>query len=586
MLLTHDEFAQIAIDIANAPGGHVGFDFETTGLSPYKGARAFIMGFTLPNGEKHSVSLLDGPPPNLSTFFSNRRLKYCAHNAKFEMSFLKKQFRIEIQGVVWCTETLSRVAYDKPFTVGLSFSLQACAERFGSSKYAPMLAWLKQKGNKNGYHFAPRDLIIPYVEQDAWISWELCRQQIEVFKHWDKSSVPIKPVVGLEINTTAHLFDMEFEGLRVDTAYCERALAHEKKEIAHAKAAFEVLACVPFVDSRKTLAPVFNAHGIAYGRTEKGNASFTEENINSGSESPIVRALLKYRGATKRASSYWENFLELEHNGVIHPTINQNKAATGRMSIRDPSCQNWPTDEAEEGEPEPDFPVRRAFIAEEDCLIVSIDFSQMELRKIVDESGDINMIAAFLEGRDFHQETANLARVRRSLAKNGRFAKLYGASVKRVALTLGIDLALAQVICDAIDQSAPRVAAYTNELMWHAKRNAYGWDYLGRRFYFERGFEYKYPNYRIQGGCGEILRNAIVSVGNFLKEKRTSPRTRILIPVHDELVLNIHRDDMHLIPEIKRLMIAAHTDKQHLAMDVSVAVGPNFHDLEEWKDAS
>ena len=572
MLINAEQFANCARTIADLKGGIVAVDFETDGLSAYKGAKAFIMGFTDHEGNRFCVR--DMRHDAMRLFFSNPVLKYASHNSKFESAFLFNQFMVTIRGTIWDTEVCARLERNNH----LSYSLQNCAERIGFSKHKPMLEWLKLKGNKAAYHRAPASLIEPYVEQDAWLSWELANRQIEIFRHWDKGLMPIREVVSLELQTTPHLFDMEAFGLLVDVNYCKRALEYETGQIELAKREFKQLTAVPFVDSRKTLKPIFDSHGIRYGTTDLGNASFTEECLAGAGDHPIVAAILRYRNAKKRASSYWENFLELEHNGIIHPSINQNRAVTGRMSISDPSCQNWSRDDND-----PEFPIRRAFIAYPDCHIVSLDYKGMELVLAADEAGDTKMIDAIKSGADLHQRTADRAGVPRSLAKNGRFARGYGAGPKKVAETLGIPIAQAKVICDAIDAESPQVAEYSNGLMEYAKRNPFGYNWLGRRFYFDRGFEYKAMNYRIQGGCSEILRIAICNVGQFLAKARKHHNTAMIIPIHDELCLSVHESDLDLIPEVKRLMIAAHRNKKHLDMDVSVGIGPNFHDLEDWK---
>lgn len=575
MLLTTQEFALKAESIFLAPGGEVGVDFETTGLRPYKGDRAFILGFTDPTGERFSVKVDQSDPFRLSMlrFFGNSKLTYCAHNAKFEMGFLETQFGLKVAGPVWDTEVMARIECNKHFT----YNLQACASRIGESKFQAMADWLKIRGNKNLYHKAPDEIVIPYVEQDAWLSWRLRRHQVEVFKSWDTSSpVKIKNVVLLERAVLPHLFEMERNGLLVDVAYCKRAYEYEKEQIEEARGRFEHLSGVGFVDSRKTLQPVFDSNGIRYGATALGNASFTEDNLLASRANPIVATVLAHRRALKRASSYWLNFLEIEHNGIIHPSIHQNKAQTGRMSISNPSCQNWSTDE-DEGTA---FPIRRAFLARPGCVIASLDYSQMELRKGADEAEDFPMIERIESGADLHQEVADTAQVPRSLAKNGRFAKQYGAGIPKIAATLGVSESVAKIISDAIDQQAKAMTAYSRSLTKSCK--PFGYDWLGRRFYFDRGFEYKAFNYRIQGGCAEILKIAICDIAAFLKQ-HAREETFMLIPIHDEIVFNMHEEDLHLLPEIKRLMIAAHRDKKFLAMDVGVEVGPNFHDLEKVK---
>ena len=575
MLLTSEEFDQMARSLALSPGGDVGFDVETTGLRPYQGSKAFLLGFTDTKGEKFSVKLLPDSPPHesLRLLFSNPKITYCAHNAKFELGFLDAQFGIRVLGFVWDTEVNARIECNIHF----SYNLQACALRIGESKYQAMLDWLKERGNKNAYHVAPEAIITPYVEQDAWLSWRLRKHQCEIFTHWDTSSpVKIRNVVTLEKTVLPHLFEMERNGLLVDVAYCKRAEEYEQREIERAKNTFLELSGTPFVDSRKTLQPVFDRNGICYGKTELGNASFTGASVASSKDHALVRTLLAHRRAVKRLSAYWQNFLDLENNGIIHPSINQNRAQTGRMSISDPSCQNWATDE-DDGT---SFPIRRAFIARPDCFIASLDYSQMELRKASDEAENHPMIERILSGADLHQEVADAAGVPRSLAKNGRFAQQYGAGIPKIAETLGVNITIARAISDAIAEQAKATTAYSRYLGNMAK-HSYGYDWLGRRFYFDHGFEYKAFNYRIQGGCAEILKIAICDIALFLK-KHASEQTFMLVPIHDEIVLNMHENDKHLLPEIKRLMIAAHRDKKTLAMDVNIAIGPNFHDLTEY----
>lgn len=584
MLLTLPEFTLTAQKISELGAGEIGFDFETTGLHPFRGDQAFLLGFTDDGGNKFSAELLytgtqDAAAVHqaLHTLFSNPRLSYCAHNAKFELGFLLAQWGVEVKGQVWDTEVNARIEHNNH----LSYSLQSCAERIGESKHKPMLEWLKQRGNKNAYHRAPAELIIPYCEHDAWLSWRLRKHQVEVFTHWDTSSpCKIKPVVFLEREVLPHLFRMEARGLLVDVGYCKRALEYERGVIERAKKDFREAASVEFVESRKTLQPVFDAAGIRYGATALGNASFTEEALQPSRGHPLVAAILAHRRAIKRSSAYWGNFLELEHNGLIHPSIHQNKAATGRMSISSPSCQNWPTDEDMGDEEEgTEFPIRRAFVAREDCLIASLDYKQMELRKGADEADDYPMIERIESGADLHQEVADIANVKRSLAKSGRFCKQYGGGIPRIASTLGVAEDIARSISDAIDRQAKAMAAYSRYLSKTCR--PFGVDWLGRRFYFDHGFEYKMFNYRIQGGCAEILKIAICEIGNLLQEKGHEG-TFMLLPVHDEIVLNLHQSDLKLLPEIKETMIRAHRDKKRLAMDVSVAIGPNMHDLEDW----
>lgn len=570
MLLDPIEFKQFAEKVASLSCGGVAIDLETTGLSPHHGARAFLIAVSCQDLNA-SAWLYDGMGDVLALLCSNPRLRYAAHNAKFEQAFFRKQYGVEIQGTVYDTEVMERVFYNNH----LRYGLQACAERRKLTKYPPMLAWLKENGPH--YRDAPPELIIPYCEQDARLSYQIMEDQLEKFRHWDTTPVPIRPVVALECQTTPVLFEMEYHGLLLDVPYAQAALTYEQKRKNQYADEFRAFTGSPFVDSRKSLAPLFDALGIGYGKTEKGNASFSDAALSGAQDHSLVRLIFGHRDAGKRATTYWENFLRLATpEGRLHPNIQQTGAKTSRMSVRDPACQTWPDDGDDVV-----YPIRRAFIAEPDCFLVSIDWSQLELRVMVDEAGETAMIEAFENGFDFHQQVADMADVPRSLAKNGRFAKLYGAGDERIATTLGVPLEVAGKISKSIDATSPRVAQYCRELKGYARRNGLCYNWLGRRYFLDRGFEYKAPNFRIQGGCGEILRIALVELFDFIK-KKAHRKTAMLLPIHDEVVFNVHKTDLHLLPEFKKIMVGAYRGKQRLDLDANITWGPNLHDQEAW----
>jgi DNA polymerase I-like protein with 3'-5' exonuclease and polymerase domains len=578
MLLSQAEFINFA-DRAVLESDGFAVDLETTSLSSKTG-RAFLIGVSrnVSSGHENVSCFLtdDGLARNaLFTLLGHKQRWYAAHNAKFEMSFFKDQFDVEIVGRVWCTEVMDRVLFNNH----RSYSLQNCAKRRNLTKHEPMLKWLAD--NDHAYHKAPLDLIVPYVEQDANLSRILRNEQAETFKQWDEGPHPIKNVVLLEMQCTKDLFDMEMTGLTVNVPYCVEALAYEQGRIKEAADEFRKLTGVDLTDSRKCLAPIFDAQGIHYGETAKHNPSFDYDSLRPSRNHPIVAALFKHRDAVKRASTYWENFIRLQHQGKIHPSIRQTGAATFRMSVVDPACQTWPKDEEEMNvENQNPFPVRRAFLpSDADHEICSFDWQQMELRLMADEADERGMIDAFKQGHDFHQATADLAGVKRSIAKNGRFAKLYGAGVNRLATTLEVDIPTARRVSNVIDDTSPRITSYSQGLIRYAKSAPYGINWLGRRYYFDPGVEYRYPNYRIQGGCSEILKIAIRRVREFLQEK--APRSKLILPIHDELMIDLHKQDRWILPEIKAIMLGAYESKKNLDMDVSCGIGPNFHDLEE-----
>jgi DNA polymerase-1 len=575
MLVSLESFQKTALNIAACDNvSAIAIDFETTGLNPYRGDKAFLLGvcidgvcFSVRLGQDHAAET-----EALKLFLCNERIRYLAHNAKFEMAFLKQQFGVSIHGHIWDTEVMARLQYNNH----RSYSLQACAERIGHSKYQPMVSWVK--ANQHKYHEAPDDIIIPYVEQDARLSWLLYKDQCDTFRAWQTgSSVHISGLVALEMRTTRNLFEMEAAGLPVNVDYCREADAYEQDRATKAAEEFKKLTGVEFTDSAKCLRSIFDSNGIPYGKTEKGNPSFNEDALKRSKANPIVAAILMHRDALKRSSTYWQNFIAFEVGGIIYPNIRQAGTASGRFSAFEPNVQNWPDD----AESPTLYPIRRAFVAGDGWTLISMDYAQMELRLMADEANEEQMIRDIVEGIDMHQRVADVAGTPRGVAKNARFAKLYGAGPQRIALTLGVPLEVAQKVCEAINSDSPRIDAYSGTLIQYAKRSPFGYNWMGRRYFFDRGFEYKYPNYRIQGGCSEILRIAMDESRTILREHGVE-NPQLLIPIHDELVFRARERDMKLIPTLRQAMIDAAKPMRRLKMDVSVHVGQNMHDMEKW----
>lgn len=583
MLVTPREFA---IEVASLNTPVFAFDFETNGLNPRKD-KAFIMGYAYP-GRVACVSLTyPGIKPLLEELFS-KKMKLLCHNAKFEQGFLKHQFGIEPAGDFWDTEVMAVLENNGHFKKqgGKGYGLQACAERMGMSKYPPMLEWLKKKANKNKYHEAPIELIVPYVEQDAYLSLKLFEEQRKTFISWDKnSSVPIGKVVKLEQHTTKNLFVMEQNGLLLDVAYCKEAIQYEQKRAEKARGEFKRLTGTDYVQSAKCLKPLFEHHGIPYGHTpvvvdkktglqRGGGPSFDYDSLLISKGNPIVDAILIMRDSDKRATTYWQNFLELQQDGIIYPNIRQAGTTTGRFSATDPNVQNWPDDSED---PDCKYPIRRAFIARPGSRIVSIDYSQMEYRVMADEAQDFIVIREILDRVDPHQKVADLAGVPRKIAKNVRFARQYGAGVDKICLMTKLPRHTVETVLAAMDKASPRCAEYSKELITWAKASKFSYNFLGRRYQFHDGY-YKAPNYRIQGACSDVLRIAIQRISEYLR--LNSLKTKMLIPIHDELVFDVPEDELYIVPKLAWFMKTAYTHA-HLPLDVSCSMGLNFHDLEE-----
>jgi DNA polymerase-1 len=277
--------------------------------------------------------------------------------------------------------------------------------------------------------------------------------------------------------------------------------------------------------------------------------------------SPEVQQLadivLKQRKADKLANTYFKNFLEGNINGIVHPSIRTLAARTGRMSITEPALQTLPSGDAT---------VRRAFIPkDEDHLIISSDLDQVEFRLTANFSQDQDLINLFNEAdrtggdvfteimRQVYQDpTAQKSDNRRKLIKGVVYGKLYGAGVTTMALTAGVSDAQMKPVVDAFDTSYPGVRHMAQAIEDSGMRRlrSEGVGYVktktGRRLPCDDDRVYSLTNYLIQASAAEIFKQ------NLVKLDQADLTEFLIVPVHDEIVLNVPRNDYEDIMQTVR----------------------------------
>ena len=324
-------------------------------------------------------------------------------------------------------------------------------------------------------------------------------------------------------------------------------------------------------------------------RTKRGAYSTTEEILEKYRKShEIVDLILKIRGLRKLLSTYINALPELINptTGKIHTSYNQTVTATGRISSANPNLQNIPvrTDEGRE--------IRRAFVADEECLFYSADYSQIELRLIADMSGDENMIEAFGSGADIHSATAaKIYRVpieevtdqQRRYAKTANFGIIYGISAFGLSERLSIPRAEAKRLIEGYFESYPQMREYMDRILEQVKRDGYVSTIKGRRRYLPdinsrnavvRGYaERNAVNAPIQGSAADIIKVAMIDIARDFS--RAGLRSKMIMQVHDELVFNVVPEELDQVEEIVvRDMENAYHGR--VALTVSAGVGKNW----------
>ncbi len=303
---------------------------------------------------------------------------------------------------------------------------------------------------------------------------------------------------------------------------------------------------------------------------------------------PLVSLILKIRRLRKLVTTYLDALPALinPETGKIHTSFNQTVTATGRISSTNPNLQNIPirTDDGRE--------IRRAFIPDPGHVMMSADYSQIELRLIADLSGDKDMIEAFLSGDDIHRITASkvykvpleeVTEDQRRHAKTANFGIIYGISAFGLSERLGIARADAKKLIDGYFATYPHIREYLDKAVEDARHNGYVTTRMGRRRYLPeinsrnavvRGYaERNAVNAPIQGSAADIIKVAMVRI--YAEMERRGMKSRMIMQVHDELIFDVVPSELD---ELKSLVISGMEGAYAGAVPLEVAAGvaPNW----------
>ena len=391
---------------------------------------------------------------------------------------------------------------------------------------------------------------------------------------------------NIEMPLVPVLADMERQGVRIDTAalretsiiFTERMNLLEQHIYAKAGETFNI-------SSPKQVGEVlFGKLNIMEKpkRTKTGQYVTNEEVLQSlRTKHPIVADILDYRGLKKLLGTYVDALPKLinKRTGHIHTSFNQALTATGRLSSSDPNLQNIPV-RSEDGKE-----IRKCFIAEQDCLFFSADYSQIELRIMAHLSEDANMIEAFREGFDIHAATAakikhkkmeDVSAAERKQAKQANFGIIYGITTYGLAQRMGIDNKEARKLIEDYFATFPKVRAFMEQAKEQARCKGYAETLFGRRRYLPdilskngtvRGFaERNAINAPIQGSEADIIKLAMIRIWRRFKAENI--RSKMILQVHDELNFSVYPDEKKRVEQIVlEEMQGAYTLKVPLTVD-------------------
>jgi len=438
----------------------------------------------------------------------------------------------------------------------------------------------------------PVDSVLDYAGERADLAWQLAAHFRPLLER--DGLMPV--YLDLELPLVPILAEIERTGVRVDVRSLAAQSTLVDREMNDLSRQIFMLAGGEFnINSPKQLAeilfeklqlPVLKRTGTT--RTPSTAVEVLEE---LAAQHDICRSILDWRGLAKLKGTYIDALPALVNpeTGRVHTQISQAVAATGRLSSSDPNLQNIPI-RTEIGRQ-----IRGAFIAEPGHVLISADYSQIELRVLAHLSGDETLIAAFERGDDIHDQTATKVfgadstldpHELRRRAKIVNYALLYGKTAFTLAKDIGVTQQAAQTFIDAYFAGFPRVRAFIDQTLEDARTSGFVQTIFGRRRpvpeltsrngQIRSASERVAVNMPIQGTAADILKKAMIDVHAALADSH--PRAKMILTVHDELLFEAPKEDADTVAAIVRAKMAGAVPLR-VPLDVDVGIGEN------WKEA-
>jgi len=569
----------------------IAFDTETTSLN-YMQAELVGVSFSVEAGKAAYVPVshqYPGAPQQLSREYvleklkpllQDASLKKVGQNLKYDMSILAR-YGIELKGIAFDTMLESYVLD----STGSRHNMDALAEKYLNHKTIHFED-IAGKGKKQ-LTFDQIDLqqAGPYAAEDADITLQL-HQAL-----WPRLE-PEAKLAGLlqdmEVPLLSVLSRIERNGVRIDRGMLKQQgnelgkRLHELEQQAYSIAGREFN-----MGSPKQIGQIFfeELELPVIAKTPKGAPSTAEhvlqELADQGHELPGI--ILEHRGLSKLKSTYVDALPKMvdPQTGRVHTSYHQAVAATGRLSSSDPNLQNIPV-RTEEGRR-----IRKAFIPADGHIMVAADYSQIELRIMAHLSADPGLLTAFSKGLDVHAATAaevfgvdSIEAVtpdQRRSAKAVNFGLIYGMSAFGLAKQLDIGRAEAQGYVDLYFDRYPGVKEFMDKTREAAHEKGYVETLFGRRLYLpeinsrngmrRQAAERTAINAPMQGTAADIIKRAMLAVDGWIQARE--PHLKMLMQVHDELVFEIHQDELQSsIETIRQQMQSAAELSVPLIVDV------------------
>ena len=591
---TEAQFAALLERLAQSEA--VGIDTETTSLNPME---ARLVGISIAFAAGDAVYIPLGHTPTaapeqldlnevlgrLKPHLENACLKKIGQNLKYDQHIFAN-YDIALNGIAGDAMLASYILESH-----LGHGLDELAERWLG---LPTITYesLCGKGAKQiSFADVALEQATEYAAQDAdfalriesWLKARMDAKQLEMYQNME---LPVAQV----------LFEMERTGVLIDKNELARQSHELGSELLQLEQQAYQIAGQPFnLNSPKQLQEIlFDKMGIptkGLKKTASGGISTNEAVLEQlAPDYPLPNIILQNRGLAKLKSTYTDKLPEMinPHTGRVHTTYAQAVAITGRLASNNPNLQNIPIRTAEGRR------VRRAFTAPAGSVIVSADYSQIELRIMAHLSGDKTLLAAFQNGEDVHRRTAaevfgvapeSVSSEQRRYAKTINFGLIYGMGQYGLAKSLGIDNLSAKNFIDRYFARYPGVADYMQRTKEQAAALGYVETLFGRRLYLpdiraananqRAGAERAAINAPMQGTASDLIKRAMIDVRNWLVSDGL--QSKLIMQVHDELVLEVVESELELVKQkLPEIMAGVAEGELDVPLVAEVGKGENW----------
>ena len=590
LIKTEDEARELLAELMKAD--RIAFDTETAAVEGHSSTEAHfckLVGFSFAVAPGKAWYVTGDQIDVFRPLFADATKTFVAHNVKFDRSVLHRY------GIGFASIPRDTMLEHYCLDAAARHGMDALAEQYLGYRPIPIekLIGEKERGKEQLSMSALKpEEILDYAAEDADVALRLD----DALRPKVAEAGATRSLEGAEEPLVKILTDMEREGVRIDVeALKEYGHELDREILGLVQGILEYAEPGLNVDSPKQLGEfLFGKLGLNSGvskKTSTGNFSTDEKTLAKlVDDHPVVRKILEYRACAKLKSTYVDKLPTLiDENGRVHTTYSQAFTETGRLSSSDPNLQNIPI-RTERGKL-----IRKAFVArDENHVLLSADYSQIELRLMAAFSKDDAMLEAFRNGEDIHRDTASrvydvmpafVTPEQRAKCKMVNFGIIYGISPFGLSQRLGVSRKEAAGLIETYFRLYPKVREYMEGAIAAAREKGYATTVLGRRRTLRdinsrnatarQSAERDAINTPIQGSAADLIKVAMVRVDRAIKAERL--RSKMVLQIHDELVFDVPLDEVERLKEIVRREMTGALDFG-VPLEVGIGVGRNWLD--------